>query len=101
MPDENFNQDFFIKGTFTNPPYDRRLNETELMGARVNYDKEESELDLSEEEEEEDPFEQFSVEVNDLFDNCLENKKMSGISQKEFIKQLTFEVRSLKLTFNI
>lgn len=101
VPEENFNKEFFVKGTFTNPPYDRRLNETELLGARFNYDKEESDLDLSEEEEEEDPFEQFSVEVSDLFDNCLENKKMSGISQKEFIKQLTFEVRSLKLTFNI
>lgn len=71
-----------------------------MLGAEVDFNKDESDLDQSEEEDEEDPFEQFQTEVNDLFNHMLSQKKVGDLQDSEFIKQLIMETRSLKLTYN-
>lgn len=60
MKPENFNTEYFIKGGFPNIPFNLSLKEAELLGANSPFTQEESDIDISDDESVQDPFDQFS-----------------------------------------
>jgi hypothetical protein len=78
----NFNTEYFEKGSFPTIPFNMALKESELLGAGSPYNNEESDIDISDEESEMDPYDQFSLELDKLFQHCLEAKNINKQSQK-------------------
>ena len=66
-----------------------------------SYLEEESDLESSDEEEEETPDEAFSKAANELFQQCLDNHKDVESSQEEFLKTLKMETMNIKMTNNV
>lgn len=66
-----YNLEYFEKGAFCILPYEMTRKESEMLGSTLQTNQEESDLEMSDEEEEKDPFDEFSQEVGDLFVQCL------------------------------
>jgi len=96
-----YNTEFFVKGAFANVPFNMALKESELLGAGAPVSNEESDIDESDEESVQDPFDQFSVELDKLFSHCLEIQFTNKRPNKEFIQSLIVETRNLKFIYNI
>jgi len=63
------NTELFEKGTLAYLPREMQLKEHELIGACSPYNQEESDLDMSDDDEEIDPLDEFQMEMQDLFSN--------------------------------
>jgi len=68
---DQISPELFVKGKLAYIPRELQLKDTELLGACSPYNQEESDLDVSDEESDVDPLEEFSQELSDLFSNCL------------------------------
>lgn len=101
MDEDQTNQDYFIKGIIAYVPRDITLAKSEYLGAPSHQPGEESDLDISDEESEIDPFQEFQQETKDLFSQCLATQKVMQRPHDEFIKSLIMEIKSLKLTYNV
>jgi len=98
---ESENSEMFKKGSIAYIPREIALKESEYLGATSPYNNEESDLDVSDEESDADPLEEFNQELRELFMTCQATQKVSPRPHDEFIKSMVMEIKSLKLTFNV
>lgn len=97
----NAANEFIVKGCIAYVPRELQLNATEMMGAGDPYENDvESDFDLDLEESDEDPEEEFMNEVEEMFNDSVATQQLHPRPVDDFIKNLSNEIKSCKLTYN-
>jgi UDP-3-O-[3-hydroxymyristoyl] glucosamine N-acyltransferase len=103
MQDVNFADDDLEVGVKAFVPRELQLKSWELMGSKLQQQEpeEESDLDLDLEESEDDPEEEFMKEARAIFLDSQAQQEVQKLSADRFNKNVSAEIRSCKLSYNV